>query len=138
MEVKKMSKLSDTRNKVIQWTIGSSFLIILISFFIIDEPKKFSIGLIFGMLIAILNFIELEKTLKKSIKMKPENAQSYATKKYFLRYGITAFVIFVAIKVNHIDLLGTIVGLLLLKFVIFITNLFNDKEYFKRIFRKEG
>ncbi|MGM0378990.1 MAG: ATP synthase subunit I [Bacillota bacterium] len=133
-----MSKLSDTRNKVIQWTIGSSFLIILISFFIIDEPKKFSIGLIFGMLIAILNFIELEKTLKKSIKMKPENAQSYATKKYFLRYGITAFVIFVAIKVNHIDLLGTIVGLLLLKFVIFITNLFNDKEYFKRIFRKEG
>ena len=133
-----MSKLSDTRNKVIQWTIGISFLIILISFFIIDEPKKFSIGLVFGMLIAILNFIELEKTLKKSIKMKPENAQSYATKKYFLRYGITALVIFVAIKVDHIDLLGTILGLLLLKFVIFITNLFNDKEYFKRIFRKEG
>ena len=65
MEVKKMSKLSDTRNTVIQWTIGMSFLIILISFFIIDEPKKFSIGLVFGMLIAILNFIELEKTLKK-------------------------------------------------------------------------
>ena len=70
--------------------------------------------------------------------MKPENAQSYATKKYFLRYAITALVIFVAIKVNHIDLLGTIVGLLLLKFVIFITNLFNDKEYFKRIFRKRS
>lgn len=138
MEVKKMSKLNDTRNKVVQWTIGMSFLIILISFFIVDEPKKFSIGLIFGMLIAILNFIELEKTLKKSIKMKPANAQSYATKKYFLRYAITAFVIFVAIKVNHIGLLGTILGLLLLKFVIFITNLFNDKEYFKRIFRKEG
>jgi hypothetical protein len=69
--------------------------------------------------------------------MNPNQAQSYATRKYFLRYGISGVVLLISIKASYISVVGTIIGLLLLKFVIMFTNLFNDKEYFKRIIGKE-
>ncbi len=133
-----MSKLSETRNNVIKWTFVAGFVIIVIILIMI-RSQKFPLiaGVIFGTLIGILNFLELEKTLIRAAKMTPNKAQSYATRKYFLRYGITGIVLLVSIKVNHISVVGTVIGLLLLKFVIMFTNLFNDKKYFKRIIGKE-
>ena len=133
-----MSKLSETRNNVIKWTFVTCFVIIVIILIGVKSQKfPLTLGVIFGTLIGILNFLELEKTLIKSAKMPPNKAQSYATKKYFFRYSITGVVIFVSIQVTHISVVGTVIGLLLLKFVIMFTNLFNDKEYFKRIIGKE-
>jgi hypothetical protein len=133
-----MSKLSETRNNVIKWTFVAGFVIIVVILIMI-ESQKFQLiaGVVFGTLIGILNFLELEKTLIKSAKMTPNKAQSYATKKYFLRYGITGVVLLISIKASYINIFGTVIGLLLLKFVIMFTNLFNDKKYFKRIIGKE-
>lgn len=133
-----MSKLSETRNNVIKWTSIAGFVIIVVILIMI-ESQKFQLiaGVIFGTLIGIFNFLELERTLIKSARMTPSKAQSYATKKYFLRYGITGIVLLISIKANYISVVGTVIGLLLLKFVIMFTNLFNDKKYFKRIIGKE-
>jgi hypothetical protein len=133
-----MSKLSETRNNVIKWTFVAGFVIIVVILIMI-ESQKFQLiaGVIFGTLIGIFNFLELERTLIKSARMTPSKAQSYATKKYFLRYGITGIVLLISIKANYISVVGTVIGLLLLKFVIMFTNLFNDKKYFKRIIGKE-
>lgn len=133
-----MSKLSETRNNVIKWTFIAGFVIIVVILIMI-ESQKFQLiaGVIFGTLIGIFNFLELERTLIKSAKMTPSKAQSYATKKYFLRYGITGIVLLISIKASYISVVGTVIGLLLLKFVIMFTNLFNDKKYFKRIIGKE-
>lgn len=133
-----MSKLSETRNNVIKWTFVAGFVIIVIILIMINNQKfQLIAGVIFGTCIGILNFLELEKTLIKSAKMTPNKAQSYATKKYFLRYGITGIVLLVSILASYINVVGTAIGLLLLKFVIMFTNLFNDKKYFKRIIGKE-
>jgi hypothetical protein len=133
-----MSKLSETRNNVIKWTFVAGFVIIVILLTAVKSQKfPLIIGVIFGTLIGILNFLELEKTLIKAAKMNPNQAQSYATRKYFLRYGISGVVLLISIKASYISVVGTIIGLLLLKFVIMFTNLFNDKEYFKRIIGKE-
>lgn len=133
-----MSKLSETRNNVIKWTFVAGFVIIVIILIMINNQKfQLIAGVIFGTLIGIFNFLELERTLIKSAKMAPNKAQSYATKKYFLRYGITGIVLLVSILASYINVVGTAIGLLLLKFVIMFTNLFNDKKYFKRIIGKE-
>lgn len=133
-----MNRLSETRNQVIRWTlIGGFGIIILALIFVRTDKMPLVLGVLFGVSISVLNFLELEKTLIKASKMKPAQAQSYATKKYFLRYAISGVVILVSIKASYISVMGTIIGLLLLKFVVIITNLFNDKEYFRRIFRKE-
>lgn len=136
--MKKMNKLKRTRNNIVKWTLIASVIILFISLFIFEDKKAIIFGIIFGTSISILNFIELEKSLIKSSQMNSRQAQSYATRKYFLRYIITAIVILISIKASYINVIGTIIGLLLLKFVIMFTNLFNDKKYFKRIFRREG
>ncbi len=134
----KMNKLRQTRNQIVKLTFILGVLITIILCIFFDDKLGIIFGTIFGTFISILNFIELEKTLIKASVMKPRNAQSYTTKHYFLRYGIIAIVVLISIKANYINEYATIIGLLLLKFVVIFTNLFNDKEYFKRIYRKEG
>lgn len=134
----KMSKLRKTRNQIVKLTLIFSMVLIIVSVIFLEDKIFIVYGLIFGTLTSILNFLELEKTLIKASRMKPRNAQSYVTKHYFLRYIITGIVLLISMKASYINTSGTVMGLLLLKFVIMITNLFNDKEYFKRIFRKEG
>jgi len=134
----KMNRLRETRNQIVILTLIFGGVIALFLGIFLENKIGMVLGITFGTLIAILNFIELEKTLIKASKMIPRNAQSYTTKHYFIRYIITGLVVIISIKADYINEFGTIIGLLLIKFVIMITNLFNDKEYFKRIFRKEG
>jgi hypothetical protein len=54
-----------------------------------------------------------------------------------LRYVIYGVVLWVSIQADYIHVLGTVVGLLLIKVVLFTTNLFNDKHYFLNIFRRK-
>lgn len=69
--------------------------------------------------------------------MPPKKANSYATRHYFIRFVISGVVLFISIQAPYINIFGTIIGLLLIKFVIYFTNLFNDKEYFKNIIRRK-
>lgn len=133
-----MKQVKETRNQIIKWTLIAFAVAIFLSLIVLDDSMKMVLGLIFGTAIGILNFIELEKTLIKSAKMEPGKAQTFAMAKYFLRYVIMAVVLFVSIKAPYVNVIGTIIGLLLIKFVIMATNLFNDKDYYKRIFRREG
>lgn len=120
-----------------KYVLIASIVISGLSFILMDSPIPFITGLVFGTLIGILNFMELGKTLSKAVTMQPQSAQTYTTKKYFIRFVLTAVVLYVSVTADHINILGTIVGLLLIKVVILTTNLFNDKEYFKNIIRKE-
>ena len=109
-----------------------------IFFFILsDEPIPYVLGLIFGSAISVLNFMELSKTLSRAVSLSPDKAQGYATRKYLLRYVIYGVVLWVSIQADYIHVLGTIVGLLLIKVVLLTTNLFNDRHYFLNIFRRK-
>jgi hypothetical protein len=54
--------------------------------------------------------------------MQTERAQSYVTRRYFLRYFLAGAVLYVAISNEAMHVLGTIIGLLLIKFVILVSN----------------
>jgi len=135
--VKLLGYTRDLQIKTIKWVIIVDLLLIILSIFIFKSAKPWILGYIFGGAIGVLNFIELGKTLEKAVTMNPAKAQGYAASKYFVRYIITGIVIFVSLKANYINALGTIIGLLLVKFVIIVTNLFNDKEYYKNIFKRK-
>lgn len=110
----------------------------VISLFFFDNPMTWVYGYIFGGLIGILNFMLLAKTIEKAMKMPPARAQVYVSTNYFIRFSIMIIVLLVSLKADYINTLATLIGLLLIKFVILVTNLFDDKEYYKRILmRKE-
>jgi len=113
-------------------------VLIVISFVFLNEPMRWAYGYIFGGLIGILNFILLARTMERAVEMPPHKAQGYATVNYFIRFIITGVVIIVALKADYINALAAVIGIVLIKLIILVTNLFSDKEYYKRIFRRKG
>ena len=132
-----MDEIRKLKKDITKYTLLLGLVLSIASIAILNYPIKFILGLCFGSLIGILNFFELSNTLAKAVTFSPDKAQSFTTKKYFIRFILTAIVLYVSVTADHINVIGTIIGLLLIKVVIFATNLFNDKEYFKNIFRKE-
>ncbi|MFO7887309.1 MAG: ATP synthase subunit I [Eubacteriales bacterium] len=123
---------------IVKKAIIALALLIVVSFIFLDEPMTWTYGYIFGGLIGILNFILLARTMERAVEMPPHKAQGYATVNYFIRFIITGVVIIVALKADYINALATIIGIVLIKLIILVTNLFSDKEYYKRIFRRKG
>ncbi|KAB3530904.1 ATP synthase subunit I [Alkaliphilus serpentinus] len=109
----------------------------VVGFFVVEDYFPYLGGILFGVIIALLNFRLLFLTLDRAVKMPPAKAQAYATSRYFIRYVITGVVVYVSIRAQHINVLGTILGLISLKLVIFKTQLFNSKAYFKNIFKRK-
>lgn len=118
-----------------------NILVLIASLFLKINARAFIIGNIFGTLIAILNFRLLALATEKAVTLPPNKAQMYAGIRYVVRYAINIAVLFVALKADYINALGTVVGLISIKPVILREGLFNDINFFKKIFikkRKEG
>ncbi|MDN5351667.1 MAG: hypothetical protein PWQ12_586 [Clostridiales bacterium] len=132
-----MDSVRKTQMTIIRIIIPLIGVISLLSIFLLENPKAFILGLLFGTGISLLNFFELANTLRRAVQMPPSKAQTFTTTKYFLRYVITGVVIYISIIAPYINVLGTIVGLMTIKLIILATNLFNDKKYFQNIFRRK-
>ena len=90
----------------------------ILMIFLSKSPKEMIIGLLFGSIIAILNFRLLAISLQKSVTYPPAKAQIYSTIRYTIRMIIVGVVLFVSAKSPHINIIGTTIGLLSTKFSI--------------------
>ncbi len=100
----------------------------VILFLFIPEPLPLFLGLIFGSLATLLMFLELAVTIEKAVKMEKDRAKAYTASKYYLRVLIYGVVIFISIKASFINVIGTVIGLLSVKVVIYITNIIVQKN----------
>lgn len=104
--------------KIVKRTAIVSLFIIGIMAFAFKEPKPIILGYIFGVIISILAFKLLHNTINKSVEMTPGKASAYTMVHYFLRYTIYFVVLGTAAIANYLNFPATILGLLVLKFVI--------------------
>ena len=105
----------------------------LASFFISKEPIHMILGVVFGSIIAILNFRLLAISMEKSVDLSPGKAQAYSGIRYMVRMFIVAAVVFISVKNPNINVIGTVLGLISTQIVIFIKKLIISK-----IWRKEA
>lgn len=89
--------------------------------------KQMLFGLIFGTIIAQLNFRLLAISIQKSVTMPVSKAQIYSAGQYMLRMIITGVVLLVSVKTSHLNILGVAIGLLSPKFVILAKTFLIDK-----------
>ena len=93
--------------------------------------SKFSmpmlIGIIFGSVIAILNFRLLALSLEKAVDLPPGKAQAYTGVRYMIRLTITAAALIVSIKNPNLHIIGTAIGLISTQVVIFVKTLITSK-----------
>lgn len=127
----------DTQLKIAKGVLITNTIIGIISIFFARPLLPFILGLIFGTLISILNFRLLALSVEKSVELEPAQAQVYAASRYMIRYFIVGLVIYISLRAEYINALGTIIGLLTQKFVILKCEAFNDKSFFKKIFRRK-
>lgn len=133
----KAESINQTQGSIIKKALLLNGVFCIAALPFVEDYFPFIGGILFGVVIALLNFRLLYLTLDRAVKMPPHKAQAYATSRYFIRYVITGVVVFVSIRAEHINVLGTILGLLSLKLVILKTQLFNSKEFFKNIFKRK-
>ncbi|WKY47941.1 ATP synthase subunit I [Eubacteriaceae bacterium ES3] len=91
--------------------LGICLLMMLIGG-LITGSLYFVIGVLVGGSFSVLNFKLLQYTLEKSVKMPPGKAQTYIQTRYMLRYLLTGVVIYIAIVIPYIDVIGLILGLI--------------------------
>lgn len=89
--------------------------------------KGMLLGLIFGTLIAVLNFRLLAITIQKTVTMPVSRAQIYSASQYMLRMTITGVVLLVSVKAPYLHVVGVAIGLLSPKFVILAKTFLIDK-----------
>lgn len=85
--------------------------------------KPFVLANIYGSIAAILNFRLLAISTQQLLTMKPEKVARYAGVRAVGRLFINGMVLYVALTSEHINALGTIIGLLSIRPIILIENL---------------
>ncbi|MCR8746060.1 ATP synthase subunit I [Romboutsia lituseburensis] len=121
------TKLREEVNYVTKGVIVYDLIVMVLLLITSTFSKSMLLGLLFGTMIAILNFRLLAITINKSVTMPASKAQIYSTSQYMLRMLITGVVIFVSVKAPYLHVIGVAIGLLSPKFVILAKALLIDK-----------
>ncbi|WP_270942899.1 ATP synthase subunit I [Romboutsia lituseburensis] len=121
------TKLQEEVNYVTKGIIVYDLIVIILLLITSTFDKPMFLGLLFGTLIAILNFRLLAITINKSVTMPVSKAQIYSSAQYMMRMLITGVVIFVSVKAPYLHVIGVAIGLLSPKFVILAKALLIDK-----------
>jgi hypothetical protein len=89
------------------WIILGIFIILGFVFM----PRRFALGMSLGSIISIANFYWLGRDLRKVFSRMSERASSSIMFKYYIRFGVTAVVLFFIISYDLVDVIGLLVGL---------------------------
>lgn len=113
---------------ILKYLVISLIPVLGLSFALSTKPFAFMLGVLIGALTSYLAFVELALTMTKAVKMTSGRSAIYVNAKYYMRLIIYGLVIYASIKAPYIDVYGTVTGLLLVKLVIYITNIFFTKK----------
>jgi hypothetical protein len=97
------------------------FIILIPSLFF--APYKFSLGIVLGGFICILNFHWMEKGLR-GLFQKTGNVKGPVLIKYYIRLVITGVVLFFLIRFETVNVIGLLIGLSVVVINIMITMIF--------------
>lgn len=118
-----MKEVKETRGFIVKWSL---IVIAIVSggVFYFGGLKN-ALGILAGSTMGVTNLYLLSFSLKKAVSFDPLPARVYMIVQYILKYGFWFFVFYTLLKHNQINLLPTIIGMLLVKLVIFTINFFD-------------
>jgi len=103
-------KIQERIYNFVNITNWALLVVISIAGFIILTPA-FALGILSGGLIVSINFHILCRTLKKTFAQAEKASFTKVLAKYYLRFSISAIVIFVLVKKDFVHPIGLTIGL---------------------------
>ena len=112
-------------------TITNWILLCIVSIagFLIATPN-FAKGIIFGGLIVTINFHMLSRTLKKAFSPPHLASHNVILGKYYLRFIVSGFIIFLLISKHYVDPIGLFIGLSVVVASIMLATICEVKKLF--------
>lgn len=103
--------------EISNWIALGVFVLISLIFL----SYRFSLGVLLGGFISIVNFHWLDRDLRNVFKTLNDRAKSRVMFKYYIRFGITAVILYFIVSSSIVDIIGLLVGLSTVLFNIVLT-----------------
>jgi len=97
--------------------------------FLITTPN-FARGIIFGGLIVTINFHMLSRTLKKAFSTQHSASHNVILGKYYVRFIVSGFIIFLLISNHYVNPIGLFIGLSVVVASIMLATICEIKKLF--------
>lgn len=110
-------------------------VLLTLSYFLMSP--SFTLGILLGGLICIVNFHWLDRDLRKIFENLSDRSKSAMLVKYYIRFGITAVVLYFIITGGLVDIIGLLVGLSLVVINVVCTIVILYSKYSKKNFLEE-
>lgn len=103
----------DTQKRLFRFVTRSNWILFALATVlgIIVSPADFARGIFCGGLLVTVNFHLLTRTLKKALTPPHLSSHNVVLAKYYIRFTISAVIIFILIKSHFVHPIGLIIGL---------------------------
>ncbi|MGO1368657.1 MAG: ATP synthase subunit I [Senegalia sp. (in: firmicutes)] len=113
-----MSLTKDTEYKIVKRVIILTLMILGIILLAFPNPKDKLLGLVFGVIINLLNFRLMGLSLAKAMKMPQAQIMPYVVGSYMARYIIYGVVLTIAALADYLNFYTVVLGFFMVKIVI--------------------
>ncbi|MDO9565887.1 MAG: ATP synthase subunit I [Candidatus Desulfaltia sp.] len=123
------------QQRILKFVIRTNWILFFVASIvgIIVSSPRFAMGIIFGGLIVTINFHLLYRTLKKALTPPHLASLGVVLSKYYIRFILSALIIFVLISRHYVDPIGLFIGL---SVVVVSITLATMCEFKKLIFKE--
>ncbi|MBR6700778.1 MAG: ATP synthase subunit I [Firmicutes bacterium] len=130
---------ADLRKTISIASIIIAVIMCVICLIFVNSWQTMVLGILYGTLIAIINFTIMAKAGEKAIEMTPEKAKTKMTLNYVLRYGIYIVTLIIAVKVSFLSPIGTVLGFFTSILALYLTQVLDtpgNRDKLKKLLRR--
>ncbi|MGO1652229.1 ATP synthase subunit I [Senegalia sp. (in: firmicutes)] len=113
-----MSLTKDTEYKIVKRVTMLTLMILGVILLAFPNPKDKLLGLVFGVIINLLNFRLMGLSLAKAMKMPQAQIMPYVVGSYMARYIIYGVVLTIAALADYLNFYTVVLGFFMVKIVI--------------------
>lgn len=114
--------------QIIKTVIALGVIALGVGIFFVDNRLYWILGIAAGTGVSVLKVTMLNRTLNKAVDMSPEDAKNYTRVRYTYRMVLSIAVVVLAVKLVWFNVVGVIVGLLLVQPAVYIVNFIGRKN----------
>jgi hypothetical protein len=120
----------ETQQRILKFVTWANWIVFFISSVLgfVFLPADFARGILFGGLLVTVNFHLLARTLKSAFTPPHLSSHNLVLAKYYLRFLVSGFIIFVLIAGHFVNPLGLVIGLSVVVFSIMLATMCELKK----------
>ena len=120
----------ETQQRILKFVTWANWIVFFISSVLgfVFLPADFARGILFGGLLVTANFHLLARTLKSAFTPPHLSSHNLVLAKYYLRFLVSGFIIFVLIAGHFVNPLGLVIGLSVVVFSIMLATMCELKK----------